>query len=228
MPALKLIFFEDCPNAERARRLLKQVGVSFEQIRQDSLPADHPYRRYASPTVLNHELIVFGSALGDGGGGCSIDIPSVTDLKKRLETASGSSEPSRPKATLLSTFGSIGSAMTVGLCPICIPAIGAFLSTLGLGFLVQESVLQPLLFLFIGITLFGLFWSYLKEHKKIAPLLFGIAMSVGLYVGRYEYIGVTANAVIMWGSILGIIAVSFWNTRLKKQASCSACVNGGR
>lgn len=227
MEALKLIFFEGCPNAERARKLLQQVGVTFEEVKQDLLPANHPYKGYASPTVLDKERIVFGAKTGNDSGGCSLDIPTASDLQKRLGVTQGVSKVHKPKATLLSTIGSIGSAMTVGLCPICIPAIGAFLFAIGLGFLVQESVLQPLLFLFIGITLFGLLWSYLKEHKRIAPFLLGIVLSIGLYVGRYEYIGATENTLIMWGSIVGIMAVSFWNMRLKKQAGCSACVNGG-
>jgi len=224
MEALKLIYFEGCPNAEKARGLLRQVGAKFEEVKQDLLPANHPYKGYASPTVLDREHIVFGSKTGDGSGGCSLDIPDANDLQKRLGLSHGKSGVHKPKPTILSTIGSIGSAMTVGLCPICIPAIGGFLSAIGLGFLVQESVLQPLLFIFIGITLFGLLWSYLKEHRKIAPLLLGIVMSIGLYVGRYEYIGATSNTLIMWGSIVGIMAVSFWNISLKKQASCSACV----
>lgn len=226
MEALKLIFFEGCPNAGKARKLLQQVGVTFEEVKQDLLPADHPYKGYASPTVLDKERIVFGAKTGNDSGGCSLDIPTASDLRKRLGTSHSSLGIRKPKATLLSSLGSIGSALTVGLCPICIPAIGAFLSSIGLGFLVQESVLQPLLFIFIGITLFGFLWSYLKEHKRIAPFLLGIVLSIGLYVGRYVYIGAIENTLIMWGSIIGIIAVSFWNMGLKKQASCSACVSG--
>jgi len=222
MGILKLVYFEDCPNADKARKLLRQVGAEFEEVKQDTLAENHPDKGYASPTVLDGNKIIFGAKTGDGGGGCSLDIPSVTELRKRL--AGSSANGGKSKSSLLSTIGSIGSAMTVGLCPICIPAIGALLSAVGLGFLVQESVLRPLLFIFIGINLFGLFWSYLKEHKKIAPFIFGVVMSIGLYVGRYEYIGALVNSLIMWGSIIGIVAVSFWNIKLKKQASCSACV----
>ncbi len=221
MGALKLLYFEGCPNANKARQLLSKVGATFTEVRQDDLPSTDPLKGYASPTLLDGEKIVFGSKTGEGSGGCSIDIPSVDDLRARL---GGRRTPRRSEKTLLSLVGSLGSAITVGLCPVCIPAIGAFLSAIGMGFLVKDAVLQPLLVGFLVITLFGLFWSYLKEHRRISPFLLGIVMAAGLYVSRYVYIGATANMVMMYASITGIIGVSFWNVRLKKKVGCASCV----
>lgn len=124
----------------------------------------------------------------------------------------------------LAWFGSIGSAVTVGLCPICIPAIGAFLSSIGLGFLVTESVLKPVLFLFIFTALFGFFWSYLKEHRNIYPFITGCLMAIAIYVGRYIYISGAVNVVLMYGGAAGIIGTSVWNWRLRKKSQrCSSC-----
>ena len=122
------------------------------------------------------------------------------------------------------TFGSFGSAFTVGLCPICIPAIGAFLSSVGLGFLVTETILYPVLLIFLAITLGGLLWSYKREHGKLGPLVVGVAMGTSLYLGRYVYFGMLANQILMWAGITGIIGVSLWNLKLRRIASCSACV----
>lgn len=222
MGALKLLYFDGCPNANRARQLLSKVGASFEEVRQDDLPSTDPLKGYASPTLLDGEKIVFGSKTGEGSGGCSLDIPSVDELRIRLGETPRISRKSGK--TFLSMLGSLGSAITVGLCPVCIPAIGAFLSAIGMGFLVKEAVLQPLLIGFLAITLFGLFWSYLKEHKRILPFLLGIVMAAGLYVSRYIYISAAANSVMMYASIAGIIGVSFWNMRLKKKVGCASCV----
>jgi len=222
MGAMKLLYFEGCPNADKARQLLAKIGVPFEEVRQDDLPPTDPLKGYASPTLLDGDKVVFGSKTGEESGGCSIDIPSSDELRIRLGS---NSRPSKESGkTFLSLIGSIGSAITVGLCPVCIPAIGAFLSAIGMGFLVKEAVLQPLLIGFLTITLFGLFWSYLKEHKRISPFLLGIVMAAGLYISRYLYIGAIANSVIMYASIAGIIGVSFWNMRLKKKVGCASCV----
>lgn len=134
-----------------------------------------------------------------------------------------SGKAGQSKKGRFAALGSFGSAITVGLCPICIPAIGAFLSSIGLGFLVKEEVLLPLLIVFLVVTLGGLTWSYLKEHKSVYPLAVGILMAVALYVGRYVYISGLVNSILMYGGIAGIISVSVWNLKLRKLVDCPAC-----
>lgn len=56
---LKLIYFEGCPNAEGARALLREIGVPFEEERQDELSSTDPLKEYASPTVLDGKKIYF-------------------------------------------------------------------------------------------------------------------------------------------------------------------------
>ena len=81
---LKLIYFEGCPNTEKARRLLIELEISFEKVKQDNLPFGDPLNGYASPTVLDGENIIFGSKTGNSSGGCSLDIPSADQLRSRL------------------------------------------------------------------------------------------------------------------------------------------------
>lgn len=131
------------------------------------------------------------------------------------------------KKSWLAILGSIGSAVTVGFCPICIPAIGTLLSTIGLGFLVNEAVLQPLLIALILMAWFGYVWSFIKEHRVIYPLILGIAAGTSLYVGRYVYLGGTLNAVLMYGGVIAMIGASVWNLILRKRVTkCPACETG--
>jgi len=140
-----------------------------------------------------------------------------------------SSQEKKPKSGLFATIGSFGSALLVGFCPICIPAIGALLTAIGLGFLVNETVLKPLLIVFILVAWFGYIWSYLKEHHKVSPLIVGFFAGISLYVGRYVYLGGMLNAVLMYGGVLGIIGASVWNLILRRRAkNCPACVSGGK
>jgi len=219
MSAVKLIYFEGCPNSKHARAVLLSSKVGFEVIKQDDLPKDDPYREYSSPTILKNGEILFGEKLGPNTAACSAEKFDEGELKKKLR---GKNKLSSKKG-LFAFIGSFGSALTVGLCPICIPAIGAFLSSIGLGFLVSESVLLPILFIFLTITIGGLLFSYLKEHGKVSPLILGVLMGISLYMGRYVYLGAFINQVLMYGGIAGIVTVSFWNLRLRKQVACSAC-----
>lgn len=136
------------------------------------------------------------------------------------------------ESTILSTIGSWGSALTVGLCPVCIPAIGALLSSIGLGFLVNEAVLRPVLIGFIAAAWFGFGWSYFREHGSPYPGVLGVVAGLSLYVGRYVYLGGTWNAVLMYGGVAAMIAASIWNLVLRRaarraEARCPACANGG-
>jgi len=219
MRQVKLIYFEGCPNAEKTKKALHRAGVDFETMCQDELPESHPYKSYSSPTILKENEVVFGSRTGTGSGGCSLDMPSEKVLRESL-----GDKADLKTASVLSTLSSFGSALTVGLCPICIPAIGSFLSAVGLGFLVSEVVLLPILIGFLLLTVGGLLWSYLKEHRNIYPLVTGILMAVSIYIGRYVYLGATVNAVLMYGGIVGIMAVTIWNLTLRKKAGCSHCV----
>jgi len=130
------------------------------------------------------------------------------------------------KKSWLATLGSFGSAITVGFCPVCIPAVGALLSAIGLGFLVKEVVLQPLLIAFILSAWFGYVWSYVKEHRVIYPLILGIFAGISLYLGRYVYVGSAFNAALTYGGIVAMIGASVWNIFLgKRQASCPSCIS---
>ncbi len=216
---VKFIYSEGCPNADKTRTALKTIGIDFDSIKQDDLSESSIFRNYSSPTILQGNNVIFGCETDQGRGGCSLEVPSINELKDKLGTVVSSNT----RSGFLSGIGSFGSALTVGLCPVCIPAIGAFLASIGLGFLVQESVLRPVLFIFLAAAISGLLWSYLKEHRNVWPLIGGILMGITLYVGRYVYFGAVINQILMYGGITGIIAVSIWNLKLRKSASCPAC-----
>lgn len=216
---VKFIYSEGCPNADKTRTALKSIGIDFDSIKQDDLSESSIFRNYSSPTILQGNNVIFGCETGQGRGGCSLEVPSINELKDKLGTVVSSNT----RSGFLSGIGSFGSALTVGLCPVCIPAIGAFLASIGLGFIVQESVLRPVLFIFLAAAISGLLWSYLKEHRNVWPLVGGILMGITLYVGRYVYFGAVINQILMYGGITGIIAVSIWNLKLRKSASCPAC-----
>lgn len=84
MPKLKLIYFKDCPNAEKIRNLLSQTGHEFEEVRQDDLSADHFFRAYSSPAILKNNELIFGTKTGFKGG-CTLEVITVNQLQERIE-----------------------------------------------------------------------------------------------------------------------------------------------
>lgn len=222
MNSVKLIYFEGCPNAQKAKDALSKRGIPFEVMVQDNLNKDSPYHEYSSPTILDGDSLIFGQRIGRNSAACSAEKFDEDLIFKKLGNHPSNRIDSTKKGKL-ATIGSLGSGLTVGLCPVCIPAIGAFLSSIGLGFLVKESVLHPLLLIFLILTMGGLFYSYLKEHRNIWPLILGAASGTALYLGRYVYFGSFINSALMYGGIVAIISVSLWNLYLRKQSNCSSC-----
>lgn len=215
MSDLKLIFFKGCPRVNDFRKALQEAGYKdFDEVEQTSLPSNHPMKGYVSPTILFKNHIIIGHKTGDLSGGCSIEHPCSEEIKKRIGT------PQSPLGRISGFIGSFGSGITIGLCPVCYPAIGAFLSSIGLGVIVQEAILKPLLLLFLIIAIGGIAWSYLKIHRNPLPLILGIVFAVGMYVGRYVFM----NLFVMYISIAGIIIISIWNMLLsKRQTTSQSC-----
>jgi len=80
-----LIYFEGCPNAEAAKSRLRDAHLDFIEESQDSLPEGHPHLNYTSPTLLLGEQIIFGSKTNaDSARGCSLDLPSSDEIRRRL------------------------------------------------------------------------------------------------------------------------------------------------
>jgi len=81
---IKLIYFDGCPNYEAAKHLLLQSGCKFEEINQGSLPDNHTFKQYTSPTILKNGTLVVGEKMGSKLGGCSLQLPSDAEFKKKL------------------------------------------------------------------------------------------------------------------------------------------------
>lgn len=219
MSQFKLIYFEGCPNAKHARAALLAAGINdFEVILQNKLDMNDKYKGYSSPSIMgdNNDL-VFGSKVE--AEACSSQVFNFDQIRDNLIQRNQSSVPPSSKG-ILATIGSFSSSALVGFCPICIPAIGAFLSSIGLGFLVQEKALMTILIVFLLLSIFGLSWSYLKEHRNPGPLVLGVIMAVVMFTGRYVFF----NTLLMYESIAGLIGAAIWNLRLRKKENCPACV----
>jgi hypothetical protein len=80
---IKLVFFQGCPNAERARVELGKAGLNFMLVEQGELEAGHPLLSYTSPSLLIGDSLIFGSRTSNGGSaGCTLQIPRAEELEE--------------------------------------------------------------------------------------------------------------------------------------------------
>jgi len=115
-------------------------------------------------------------------------------------------------APLVSIFSSIVSIV----CPLCIPSVGAFLASVGLGFALNVRFLQSLLILLLISAVGSLAWSS-SRHKCWWVLVAGFLGAALIYAGRYVWF----SQILMGSGAFLLVGVSVINLRLK--AGCQQC-----
>lgn len=84
---IRLVTFEGCPNAEKARSILRELGHSFDEIVQNKLPKDDPNRGYSSPSILVDGHLVFGAAIDRASSSCTFGVISKAEIVVALKRA---------------------------------------------------------------------------------------------------------------------------------------------
>lgn len=103
----------------------------------------------------------------------------------------------------LDKFGVVGS-LFAGLCCAGTPALLAFLSTIGLGFLINDMVLLPMLLLFLILSGYGLTVSRKRHGRKEPLIVFGISLAVIVTTVWFSAVGVIVG-------IIGLVSSSVLN-----------------
>jgi len=110
--------------------------------------------------------------------------------------------------------GSVGSIIASVCCLGFAPAL-AVLSALGLGFLINDAILIPLLALFLGLTVWGLLASR-RRHGIYYPFYLGSAGAVAAFVGIFVFIPVHILGLVM------LIGAAVWDIVLLRRCKISS------
>ncbi|MCL6505505.1 MAG: MerC domain-containing protein [Bryobacteraceae bacterium] len=118
----------------------------------------------------------------------------------------------------LDKIGVAGSFIAAACC-LGLPAILAILTAIGLGFIVHDAVLVPLLVVFLAVTLLGLWFGY-RVHKRRTSLL--LASVSAVFIVFFILIW-TVPAAVYFG-IAGLIAATLLNVLHRRRcgAVCEA------
>ncbi len=122
----------------------------------------------------------------------------------------------KPIRETIITTGAGGGSLFSAFCPACVPVIGSFLTAIGLGGLVNFTLLSWITIGFLILGVMGLFLNF-RQHKKIYFLLIGILGSIGVYGGRYL---TDSLPLIIVSSIIVIGNVAFDYRAIKKCKKC--------
>jgi len=104
--------------------------------------------------------------------------------------------------------GIIGATFAA-LCCLGMPAILSVVSAIGLGFLIRDAVLAPLLILSVVLVVYGLVRG-LRRHRHRLPLVIGAVAGVALVAATL----VGRSRPIAFASVAALVAASLMNTVL--------------
>lgn len=106
----------------------------------------------------------------------------------------------------------VGGSLFAALCCLGFPALVSILSAIGLGFLINDDILRPMMIVFLLLAIFGLALG-MRHHGSPWALIVGIPSAVTLYV----FIYVSFNEVIAGLGIAGLVIASLLNVLLRQR-----------
>lgn len=125
--------------------------------------------------------------------------------------------PARRKSRWMAALASFGSPVVAAIalkCPFCIPALGALLASLGVGYfgslVLVRSALITLLLLSIACLVFSA-----APQRRWFILLLSVASAFVVYASRYFW----PSDLLLWIGAAGLMAMSLSN--LKRKGQCS-------
>jgi len=98
----------------------------------------------------------------------------------------------------------IGGSLFSVLCCLGFPPLLSLLSAIGLGFLINDAILLPLLGIFLVVTLWGLYFG-MRRHGQPWALLLGAISTLILFVFLF------VNPIIAYLGVAGLIVAGFLN-----------------
>jgi hypothetical protein len=221
---VELIYDSSCPNVEATRVALRRAFAKLGNPPrwtewERSAPDSPAYAgNYGSPTILvdGQDIVqdkpsgescrVYAGSLGMHGG-----VPPLDKIVEALNRAPGGSGSSGLFAAVPTTGVFL---LPIGTCPACWPAYAAFLSSLGLGFLLSERYLLPVAGIFLVATL-AAFTYRASARRGYGPFLVGVASATIAVVGKFFL----ASAPILSLGLVGLFAAAVWNAWPRRQVA---------
>lgn len=245
MPNVELVYDADCPSVGRAReqllRAFARAGLEaqWREWRADDPEAPAHVRGFGSPTILVDGRDVAGAEQVEGARSCRLygragdelrGAPSVDLIIAALLRSGRAGESAGNRVdrgswnASLTMLPALGAALLPkAACPACWPAYAGFLSSIGLGFLLDSLVLLPLTGTFLAVSVFALAFRA-RRRRGHGPFGAGLVAAAIVLVGKF----VLESDAALYGGLAVLVAASVWNSWPVPQEgdACPACIRG--
>ncbi len=114
--------------------------------------------------------------------------------------------------------GVLVAVLPKATCPVCVAAYAGAASALGLGFLLTDRILNPLILVSVAISVGSVGWNSWQLNQPV-PLLVAMIGAVGVILGRM----VLSVPAAVYGGVVLMLAASLW-TLWSRRTRSSALV----
>ncbi len=115
----------------------------------------------------------------------------------------------------LDKLGIVGSFIAAACC-LGLTAVLSIVTAIGLGFLIKDAILLPLLIVFLAVTLFGMYSGYKIHHRPWALVLASVSSAAALF-----FIFVHTVKFAAYLAIAGLVLASIFNVVLRQRSAPS-------
>lgn len=239
---VELIYDADCPNVAATRSVLikafAKTGASARWREWERSAPDTPNyaRNFGSPTVLvdgqdvvtDHPQDAASCRIYSDPAGQIIRTPPLESICAAILKGKATQSPAPGRGRwhmIAASFPAIGVALLPKLtCPLCLPAYGALLSAMGLGFVDYTPYLLPFTAVFLAIAL-GTLAVHTYRSGRWLSLWVGLVAAAVIAFGKFYADNETLT--IAGVSLLVGAVIMTMRKRTQSAPACSACVPAG-
>jgi copper chaperone len=197
-----------CASCEqRVERLLKAVP-GIRQVRAEA--RDQRIDVLFDTAVL--EAAAIAARLVEAGYETRIGHATSKEIRPRVSANTTSSARRNWLRSLALLPGALLPLLPNATCPACVAAYAGVISALGLGFLLTERYLAPLIVAFLLIGIASVAWST-RSHRRAGPLIATLLGSAAVIMGRVA----GHEHLLLYSGVSVLIAASLWNLWLKRR-----------
>lgn len=192
---------------QRVERLLK----ALQGVRQVRAEAQNQGVEVLFDTaVLN--VAAIAERLSEAGYETRIGDAASEEIAKGASVNNGPLGGRNWLRSLAMIPGALLPLLPNATCPACVAAYAGVLSAVGLGFLLTERILAPLIVLFLAVGIASVAWST-RSHRHVGPVVATVLGSAAVIMGRV--VGHVHS--LLYAGVMILIAASLWNLWLKKR-----------
>jgi len=198
-------------HCESCKHRVERVLKALEGVRQVRARAHNQRIEVLFDTAML-EATAIAERLGEAGYKTRIGNSTSQEIRQRASVDNGSSGGRNWLRSLAMVPGALLPLLPSATCPACVAAYAGVLSAVGLGFLLNERLLAPLIVLFLAIGIASVAWST-RSHRRAGPLIATLLGSTAVIMGRV----VGHVHALLYAGVMILIAASLWNLWLKKR-----------